>query len=171
MKKANWADGGRIFSFPPVADENSRILILGTMPSRRSLEQQAFYAHPQNALWRILGDFLDTDLRALPFPSRYDILRENGIALYDVCASCEREGSLDTNIRDALPNDIPALLESSPRIGRILCNGKTSYALLRRHFPDIAEQYAQALPSTSPAHTLPYAEKYAIWRAALTLTD
>lgn len=159
----------RIHSFPPLVHGECRILILGSMPGRRSLEEQAYYAYPQNAFWRIMAALFSFPADA-PYAERCESLLEHSIALWDVCASCEREGSLDMHIRDVLPNDIPGLLCDAPHIRRILCNGKTAHTLLGRYFPALRER-AVLLPSTSPANTLPFAEKLALWRNALEATS
>ena len=133
------------------------------MPGVKSLEERAYYAHPQNAFWRVMAERSNIPLD-IPIPDRYPFLTASGWALWDVCASCEREGSLDMHIRNSRPNAIGTLLADYPNIRRILCNGKTAHALLRRFFPELK---AICLPSTSPANTLPYAQKKAAWFAAM----
>ena len=158
---------GRIDAFPPVAREDARVLILGSMPSVESLRQGFYYGHPRNAFWRILAEVFDSPLPA-DVPAKKALLLDNGIALWDVLESCEREGSLDSAIRDPRPNDFAALFAACPGIRRILFNGGTAKALFLRRCGDCLQgrEWVQ-LPSTSPAYTLSYERKLAQWRAAL----
>lgn len=157
----------RIVAFAPVAPPQARVLILGSMPSVESLNQRFYYAHPRNAFWRILAD-----VYAEPFPEtvegRVALLWRHGIALWDVLHSCEREGSLDSAIRQPEPNDFDVLFRQCPRIQRILCNGGTAHRLfLKWGGPCPEGRSCLKLPSTSPAYTLPYERKLAQWRQAL----
>ena len=155
---------GEARSFPYSADKDARILILGSMPGAESLRQQQYYAFKHNAFWRIMGEVYGFSPE-LPYPERLAELRRNGVALWDVLAACERPGSLDSDIRAARPNDIPALVKKLPKLEKILCNGGASRSFLRRFFPELD---ARQLPSTSPAAArFTYAEKLAAWRAAL----
>ena len=157
----------RIYSYAPVVDANSRILVLGTMPSAESLRQGFYYAHPRNAFWRIVADLFGVP-RPETVAGKKQLLLSRGIALWDVLASCEREGSLDSAIRFGVPNDIPALLEAHPGLRRVCLNGGTAARLFQKHFADLAADVeCLRLPSTSPAYTLAYEEKLAAWRAAI----
>ena len=112
----------RIYSFPPVIDAGCHTLILGTMPSVKSLEGAFYYAHPRNAFWPVMARVLGEDA-----PDRIEdkkaMLLRHGVALWDTAASCEREGSLDAAMKDVILNDVGALLDMYPRIGRIFLNG------------------------------------------------
>lgn len=153
-------------SFPPSAAGDARVLILGSMPGRESLRLRQYYAHPGNAFWRIMGDLVGFD-PALPYGERLERLRDGGVALWDVIATCRREGSLDSRIRDAAPNDLPRLLGRCPSIRLVACNGAASYDALAHFFPALPVR-AVRLPSTSPAAaTLTYADKARAWREAL----
>jgi len=157
----------RIAGFPPVCASDARVLILGTMPSVKSLEQAFYYGHPRNAFWPIMADVLNA-----PLPTTREekaaLITVNGIALWDVCAECVRPGSLDSDIRDVVPNDIPALFAACPRISRVLFNGAAAEKLYRKHIGPLPEGCAsRRMPSTSPAYTMPYAQKLSRWRAAL----
>ena len=157
----------RIAAFPPVAGPYARILVLGSMPSVASLQQGFYYGHPRNAFWRILADVFGE-----PLPRTIDekrrLLIENRVALWDVLASCEREGSLDSAIREPALNDFAGLFESCPSIERILLNGGTAYRLFVKAGADQAGgRECLQMPSTSPAYTLPYERKLALWRQAL----
>ena len=157
----------RISAFPPVAGEDARVLILGSMPSVASLAQGFYYGHPRNAFWRILSE-----VYAAPLPETIEdkraLLLQNRLALWDVLDSCEREGSLDSAIRQPRLNDFGGLFERCPGIGRVLLNGGTAWKLFQREGKRIAgDRPCLRMPSTSPAYTLPYERKLALWRQAL----
>ena len=155
-----------LHSFPPVARADAELLILGSMPGAESLRQRQYYAFRHNLFWRIMGEFFGFAPDA-PYAERLAILREHHIALWDVFAACDRAGSLDTAIRNGVPNDIPGLLKKCPRIRKICCNGQTAGKSLCRFFPELAPM-AVCLPSTSPAAAgIPPEVKRARWREAL----
>ena len=157
----------RIHSFPPVVRPDAQILILGSMPSVASLADHFYYAHPRNAFWRILSDSFGTGL-PVSVPEKKDLLWNNGIALWDVLASCEREGSLDSDIGSPESNDFERFFASYPMIDRLLFNGSKAKSLFMRFCKQYLEDRSwQILPSTSPAYTLSYERKLAIWRRAL----
>lgn len=138
----------RIQSFKPVIDERSRILILGSMPGRASLESGHYYAHPQNRFWPLMMKLLNGGQPIEDYEQRLQLLLDNGIALWDVCESCEREGSLDKAIMAVDPNDIPALLEEYKGIERIIFNGSAAREIFKQNFNlDIP---THMMPSTSP---------------------
>lgn len=160
-----------IRSFEPIATPKARVLILGSMPGIASLEAGQYYAHPQNAFWRIMGELVGAGPEK-PYKERARILKSQGIAVWDVLQSCIRPGSLDSDIRDEVPNDFAAFFAAHPRIRHIGLNGGKAAASFKRHVarhcpPDIV---VTTLPSTSPAHAARrFAEKCALWRAALPL--
>ena len=157
----------RIESFPPVYTPKARVLILGTMPSVKSLEQSFYYGHPRNAFWRIMADVFSVK-RPETAEEKKALLNTREIALWDVCASCVRSGSLDSAIRDVAPNDLTWLYGRLPRLRRVLFNGGAAEQLYIRHVGCLPEGCASArLPSTSPAYTMPYEAKLARWRAEL----
>lgn len=158
---------GRITAFAPVARADARVLILGSMPSEASLAQGFYYGHPRNAFWPIMAEVFGALLPA-DIPGKIALLERNGVALWDVLESCEREGSLDSAIRAPQANDFGALFARCPGIGRILFNGGTARTLFMRHAARYLGGRAWAqLPSTSPAYTLSYERKLAQWRRAL----
>lgn len=158
---------GRIVAFPPVARPDARVLILGSMPSVESLRQGFYYGHPRNAFWRIMAEIYGASLPE-DISAKTALLEENGIALWDVLHSCEREGSLDSAIRSVEPNDFAGLFEKCPGIGKILFNGGTARALFQRHCGAYLRDRAWAqMPSTSPAYTLSWERKLALWRRGL----
>ena len=162
----------RINGFPPIENRSARILILGSMPGEASLRAGQYYAHPQNLFWRILGEILDAAHDA-PYADRLRMLKSNGIALWDVLASCVREGSLDSHIvADSLqPNDFAAFFATHDKMERVLFNGAKAEACFRRHVaPSLQGRTIRfvRLPSTSPANaSIAHAEKIAAWREAL----
>ena len=159
----------RIRSFPPIAGRDARVLVLGSMPGRRSLEARQYYAHRQNAFWRILGALLGFEATA-PYAARVRALGRARIAVWDVLHSCVREGSLDTMIEDEAANDFSAFFRSHRAISHVFFNGTKAEASYRRHVLDAIDiplRYRR-LPSTSPAHAaMPFARKLAAWRAIL----
>jgi len=158
-------------SFMPNIDDKSVILILGSMPGVKSLEEQQYYAHPQNRFWKLMDMFCNAEnLNELNYQEKLKILLKNKIALWDVIQSCNRNGSLDSDIQNELPNDIPKLLEHFPNIEKICLNGNKSYSAFKKHFPQLLEQYkCYKLPSTSPANARYKLEDlYKNWREALS---
>ncbi len=158
---------GRIDAFPPVAPPGARVLILGSMPSVESLNQGFYYAHPRNAFWRILAEVYGEDVPR-DIPGKVALLTAHDLALWDVLKSCEREGSLDSAIRHPEPNDFTGLFERCPRIEKVLFNGGTAYSLFMKHASGtLAGRSWARMPSTSPAYTLSYERKLALWRDGL----
>ena len=158
-------------SFLPNINDKSEILILGSMPGVKSLEEQQYYAHPQNRFWNLMGMFCNTEnLAELNYQNKLQILLKNKIALWDVIKSCNRNGSLDSNIQNELPNDIPELLKQFPNIKIICLNGNKSYSAFKKHFPKLFGQYkCYTLPSTSPANARYKLENlYKEWKVALS---
>lgn len=158
-------------SFPHVTNANTRLLILGSLPGEASLAQSQYYAHPQNKFWALMSDVIDTDLVSLPYPQRLETLLKNGVGLWDVVAEARREGSLDSNIRDHVHNDLIQLLHTLPQLRIIAFNGGTAEKLGLKALGDVAGNYRTIrLPSSSPAFTRPYAEKKREW-AQLKIVD
>ena len=160
-------------SFPPIADGDARVLVLGSMPGERSLRAGQYYAHPANAFWRIVGAVCAIAPDA-PYAQRTRRLRERGIAVWDVLQSCERPGSLDADIVSASmrPNDFATFFARHRGIGTVLCNGGTALRVFTRVARGLPEPFASlpriGLPSTSPAHAArSFAAKLEAWRLAL----
>ncbi|MFD2366929.1 DNA-deoxyinosine glycosylase [Pseudoduganella sp. GCM10020061] len=155
---------GRKRGFPPVVDAHTRILVLGSLPGELSLANAQYYGNPRNAFWRLMSELTGYDLVALDYPQRLDALLACGIGLWDVVAEAERSGSLDTNIRDRADNDLCALLADYPGIEVIAFNGGTAERIGARVLGQLRSRYQVAgLPSSSPAHTLPFADKLQRW--------
>ena len=134
----------------PLADQNSRVLILGTMPSPASRAAQFYYAHPQNRFWPVLAQVLGEPLPPDAAGRRALALRR-GIALWDVVQRCRIAGAADAAIRDAVPNDLEPLLKAAP-IGAIFTTGQKAGALYRRLVQPKTGRAAIVLPSPSPAN-------------------
>lgn len=152
-------------SFPPSAYPGAKVLILGSMPGEESLRRQEYYAFPQNAFWRIMGELFGF-ARELPYRERLRLLGEKGVALWDVLESCDRTGSLDTKITDPVPNDIAGLVDRIPTITHIFCNGSASFNFLKRYHAPLFRRglKIERLPSTSPAAAmLSYERKFAAY--------
>jgi TDG/mug DNA glycosylase family protein len=160
--------------FPPIADSHARVLILGSLPGQVSLQRQQYYAQPQNAFWKIMGRLFGAGPES-PYAERTQCLVRNGIALWDVCASAQRPGSLDAAIvrSSVVPNDLAAFLEVHSGIDLVCFNGAKAADLYRRLvLPGLPATVRtlryEALPSTSPAHAaMPFDEKLARWAAVL----
>lgn len=160
---------GRIVAFPPVCREDARILILGSMPSVASLDAGFYYGHPRNAFWRILSEVYGAPLPGT-IEEKRALIVENRLALWDSLTACEREGSLDSAIRQPELNDFGMLFRECPCIQKVLFNGGTAHRLFMRAGKPCLEGRAwQIMPSTSPAYTLSYERKLALWRQALLL--
>ena len=153
----------RISSFPPVVYQDSEILILGSIPGAKSLEMQEYYAHPQNKFWSIVFELFNEDFTK-DYQQKLQILRKNKIALWDVIDSCERKGSLESEIKNETGNDILKLLEDYPNLKIIFCNGQKSYKNLIKTFEKNIKIPIVALPSTSPLHTISFDKKLEVWQ-------
>ena len=134
----------------PVYNQDSKILILGTFPSVKSRESQFFYGHPQNRFWRVLATLMSTELPTTVEEKRQFLLNSH-IAVWDVIASCEIEGSSDSSIKNVVPNDISSILKAAD-IRQIYCNGGKSYSLYQKYCEPVTGWKAIKLPSTSPAN-------------------
>lgn len=152
-------------SFPPVYAPDARVLVLGSMPGVASLNAQQYYAHPRNAFWPIVFALWD-EKPPTDYAARLAFLRARRVALWDVAAACFREGSLDSGIRGARPNDFAALFAACPQIRAIFFNGQAAWTLYHRLCPGEGGDAPRVrLPSTSPAYTMPFEQKLAAWRA------
>lgn len=166
--------GGRKRCFDPVIDDRTRLLVLGSLPGEKSLVLQQYYGNRQNKFWMLMSEVIDLDLVALDYTSRLDALLARGIGLWDVVADAHRKGSLDSQIRERNDNDLLGLLARHANIEAIAFNGGTAGRLGRKVLGEAALAYQIfELPSSSPAHTLPYADKARQWqnlRSALAAT-
>ncbi|UNK50200.1 DNA-deoxyinosine glycosylase [Lysobacter sp. S4-A87] len=158
--------------FPPVSAKDARVLILGSMPGTASLQAHQYYAHPHNRFWPIMGELVGAT-PALPYAQRLLRLKQSGIALWDVFDRCERDGGLDSAIRDdtAQANDFPAFFAGHRGVRTVLFNGAKAESGFRRLAgvqPDALGVQCVRLPSTSPANaSIAPTVKLAAWRHAL----
>jgi len=159
-----------IHAFEPVYDQNSRILLLGSMPSPKSRSNGFYYGHPQNRFWRVLAALYQTDLpRSRPEKER--LLLDHHLALWDVLESCEILGSADSSIRLPRVNDLSPILSAGP-IQAIITNGQTAAKLYAKYIQPATGRPCLILPSTSPANGhFSLADLCAAWRILLPLTQ
>lgn len=134
--------------FAPVYDENSRVLILGTMPSPKSRERGFYYMHPQNRFWKMLCAVLGEDIPD-SIEGKRRMCLAHGVALWDVLASCDIIGAADSSIKNAVPNNLEEIFRAA-KIKAVFTTGKKAQALYERYFPSLIK--ASPLPSTSPAN-------------------
>lgn len=154
----------RLQGLPPVIARDARLLILGSFPGTASLQARQYYGHPRNHFWPLLSAIWGVDLAARPYRSRLAELRRRGLGLWDVYASCRREGSLDQAIEDAEFNDLASLRRRAPGLRLVAHNGGESARAMRR----IRELGlpVQRLPSSSPANaSWSFERKLDAWRA------
>jgi hypoxanthine-DNA glycosylase len=160
--------GELLHGLPPITGPAPHTLILGNMPSVKSLASGQYYGNPQNAFWRIIAETLGFD-PATSYEHRVDALLGHDLAVWDVLRSCRRAGSLDSAVeRDSMvANDLREFLAENSRIDLLLFNGAAAEANYRRLVRDAPAVTSVRLPSTSPAHTMRFADKLAQWQAAL----
>ena len=154
----------------PVIALDTRILILGSFPGAASLAAGKYYAHPRNQFWPLVSALVGEDLASLPYEERLPRLLAHRFGLWDVLAGCEREGSLDSAIRNPAANDFERLRTLCPQLETVGFNGQAS--------GKFAPQFAAAgyrtvvLPSSSPAHmSMSFEQKLAVWRKLIGRTE
>ncbi len=160
-----------VSSFKPLALPSARVLILGSMPGAVSLQRQQYYAHPRNGFWPIMASIAGFDA-SMSYEKRVEALTLSGVALWDVLGRCVRSGSMDSSIekQDRVHNRFAEFFDAYPGIALVCFNGteaKRSYdsAVL----PSLGARSIRyvRLPSTSPAHAVPFQHKLDVWRAEL----
>ncbi|HZV98686.1 MAG TPA: DNA-deoxyinosine glycosylase [Methylophilaceae bacterium] len=164
----------RVFSFPPVTAPQTRVLILGSMPGEKSLQMGQYYAHPQNAFWKIMGALIGAG-RELDYAERLERLLAHGLGMWEVLMSCHRIGSLDSSIVQETmePNDFNAFYAAHPMVTHVFFNGGMAAAAYKRYVqPGLSPEFAyvqyERLPSTSPAHaSLKFEQKLDVWKKIL----
>ncbi len=139
-----------VHPIPPVFDENSKVLILGSFPSVRSREEGFFYGHPQNRFWKVTSSVFGEDTPSGTEEKKEFLLR-NHIALWDVIGSCEINGSSDSSIRNATVNDVSLILNTA-KIRLVYLNGRKAYQLYQKFMFPLTGREGICLPSTSPAN-------------------
>jgi len=138
-------------SFNAIVPDGSRVLILGSLPGDRSLAEQQYYAHPQNRFWKLIAHLFKEEFSA-HYAHRVDILHKHKIALWDVCQTAFRKGSMDLDILEEVPNHIPQLIQTHPTIKAIFFNGQKAEKLFDKYFERVEELRYETLPSSSPAN-------------------
>ena len=148
LKESNYTHV--IHPFPALYDADSKILILGSLPSVKSREQNFFYGHPQNRFWKMLAAVLGEKIPET-IEEKKELLHRNHIALWDTIYSCDIIGSSDSSIKNVIPSDINLIL-SYADIKAVFCNGATSHKLYMKYCYPSTKRAAVKLPSTSPAN-------------------
>jgi len=160
-----------IEAFASIQAEEPRILILGSVPSVKSLEKAEYYGHERNAFWPIMDKLYNQGRGFSSYQDKKELIRANNLALWDVVGRCERKGSLDSAIKDVVPHDLQSYLLAYQTIEKILFNGKASALIYKReigYYPKSIEFCV--MPSTSPAYTISFNKKYELWQKKLTLS-
>ena len=147
--------------FKPVIAIEPKIMILGSMPSIKSLEQVEYYAHKTNRFWKIMSELFNEPINT--YQQKQAIILNHHLLLWDVIDTCIREGSLDSNIKEVVVNDIEGIIKKYPSITCIICNGKKSYELYLKHFKHLNIKVI-SLPSTSSANqSIKQDELFKVW--------
>ncbi len=154
----------------PIIDQDTRVLILGSMPSQQSLTKQQYYGNPRNHFWPIIGEILGSDV-SNDYQLKIQLLIQHRIGLWDTIQSCERQGSLDSTIKEIVPNDLSKILRIYPSIRLILFNGGKSFDVFKKYIgldflKDVDVDFAK-MPSTSPIpgkNIKSFNEKIEEWR-------
>jgi len=155
------------YSFPPIANKNAKILILGTMPGKKSLELQEYYGYKYNVFWKILFKLLNSEFSE-DYNTKKKLLIDNDIALWDSLQFCFRKGSADADIKDEIPNDFKTFFKKHPTVKHVYFNGTAAMNYYKRYvkYSDCLSFYL--LPSTSPANArMSYEEKLNKWRVII----
>lgn len=155
-------------SFEPIETSNSRVLILGTMPGKASLEAGQYYAFNRNKFWQILAELLGFD-HNLGYAAKCRKISEKGVAVWDVLGKCVRKGSLDSNITEEMPNDLREFIYEHKQLRAVFFNGSNAEKFFKKYIKRqdelFTEIYFETLPSTSPANaSQSYLEKLERWR-------
>ncbi|MBR6314584.1 MAG: DNA-deoxyinosine glycosylase [Clostridia bacterium] len=159
-----------VHPIPPLYNEDSRLLILGSFPSPKSREARFFYGHPQNRFWPLLARLLD-EAPPQSVEEKATLALSHHIALWDSIASCTIVGASDSSVKDVKPNDLSGILHGS-WVAHIACNGALSYTMYMRHLFPATGIEAIRLPSTSPANAAFSMERLAeAWRVILPILD
>ncbi len=150
-------------SFPPVADERTRVLVLGSLPGEESLARQRYYANPRNHFWRLMSAVTGAELVPLDYGARLQALLDARVGLWDSVGTASRDGSLDAAIRDHIPNALADLARSLPELKAVGFNGGTSARIGMKALAGATEAALIVLPSSSPAYTLAFEKKLEAW--------
>lgn len=156
-------------SFPPVINQHTRVLIIGSMPGAASLQAKQYYAYKHNQFWKLISNLFYNGKPFNSYNQKLQLLLKHKVGLWDTLRACEREGSSDSRIHQALANDFPSLLNNYPNVHTLLFNGQTAHKYFVKFFAHLPHITYQVLPSTSPANAaVSYQEKYIRWKDAIT---
>ena len=153
--------------FVPIHSPNSKVLILGSAPSVRSIQKQQYYGHDRNAFWAIMADIFHTEIET--YEQKWNLLLCSDIALWDVLERFERTGSSDTAFTSIVPNDLKTFIDEHPCLVKVLFNGKKAQEFYKRligYYPHHISFIS--LPSTSAAYTMAYEQKLKLYKEALS---
>ena len=150
-------------SFAPVVDRGVRVLVLGSLPGEQSLALARYYGNPRNQFWALTGAAIERDLVSLDYEARLEALLAARVGLWDTIGSARRGGSLDGAIKDHVSNDLCSLIEKMPELRAVAFNGGKSASIGMKQLAGRSGLALVPLPSSSPAFTLPFAEKLAAW--------
>lgn len=163
-------DNVSINSFNPIIDQKSLILILGTMPSKESLRKKEYYADSRNKFWEIIYSIFDRGPPSSSYNEKIEFIKSKRIALWDVIRSCNREGSSDSNIWNARPNNFTDLLKEYPNLRYAIFNGLTAYGYFKLYVDSPPYEFYKfkfkkldVLPSTSSSYPMPLEKKIKSW--------
>ena len=158
--------GATLHGLAPLCSPKTRLMVLGSFPGAASLREQRYYAHPYNQFWKLLGALWHQPLFDMPYEERTQVTLERGLGVWDVYAACEREGSLDSAIRNAQLNDLHALRQRCPALEAVAHNGGESFRHARH--TRVLGLPVYRLPSTSPANaSWSFQRKLDAWRDVL----
>nr|WP_314443594.1 DNA-deoxyinosine glycosylase [uncultured Sphingomonas sp.] len=155
---------------PPVVGAAPRLLVLGSLPGEASLAAARYYAHPRNQFWRLMEVATNDELASEPYLRRLQRLVNHGVGLWDVIGSAQRTGSLDQQLSEIEARDLSGFVADLPSLRAIGFNGGTAARIGRRALADTHLTLVD-LPSSSPAYTLPFAEKARRWAALGAFLD
>ena len=138
-------------SLPPIVDERTKVLVIGSMPGKQSLEKQQYYGNARNHFWPIIGQLFDIEIPE-NYEQKLELLRSKRIGLWDSIQSCERKGSLDATIKNEVPNDFQTFFQQYPQIQLVLFNGGKSFEVFKKYvgLTLLGDRDFQKMPSTSP---------------------
>lgn len=156
---------------PPIVDEQTKVLVIGSMPGKQSLDKQQYYGNKRNHFWPIMGQLFDVKIPD-NYVERLVFLRTKQVGLWDSIQSCERKGSLDATIKNEVPNDFVTLFQRYPQIDLILFNGAKSFDVFKKHvgLTVLQGRNYEKMPSTSPIpgkNIKSFEEKVALWQVML----
>lgn len=157
--------------FPCLHNEESTILILGTMPGDISLGKIEYYSNPRNSFWKILCKIYNKPFCFQTYDEKVDFLVQHKIALWDLYQKADRDGSLDADIKSGIVNDINLFLKEHPSITKVLFNGKEPERVYKLNFQKINNIHYSILPSTSSTHSIKLEQKVQLWKDAIMKTN